>query len=744
MELTNLSKSTLLSKAGGKAVNLCKLLNSGLPVPSGYVLNGKTINQEEIEIILKALKFPLIVRSSATIEDGIITSFAGQFETIFPVISESQLKSAVNKVLNFNRSKLGTYLSHYNINPNDFQISAIVQEYVKPEFAGVIFTQDIQDKNKLIIEYDRLSAGVVSGKSKSKIVKINRETKKSDAKSTLSDKITRELTDISLKIEKIFGMAQDIEWVYDGKKIWIVQARPIINYDITPKQVIIDELNKFKKQFGSKVPHFVAHQFAEGLEHATPATTSLLQHMFSKQGSWGQFLKNNHIPLSDFLAKNYAVNIFGRLYLNKDLEQKILYDKLPFKPIYDKQKSLTSSPIYQGKLYYPGYFKLLLMIPRLLKLYYGDIRFKISAFKNYKKITKIIDQEQAKLSNNLPPNITSLKKIIDVLVNEMTPFLFQIAAYQQFAFGYLEKKVKKNLTESEWQHFIKTDLENKLLYSFTKYKNDKPKLLKAIGHRGFNELELSQPRFCESPQTIETILRNLKYQRSKQTLSASEFQNTIIEKFSSVWDQQFIATFINLYYTFSLAREQMHDIWIKQISELRYILLKLDQQAQLYNSIWYTSLEEIIAHYPNLDKTQLLTKRHESQILNKIPLPAELKINNWTQLSKTTTSQTKKKTLTGLGLTVGLAEGKLGTIQDLEKSNEIKILLVKNLDPSITIYYDNIYGIITEIGGQLAHAAIIAREYGLPIIMLENASQYLTLGNQVAINGETGTIKLIK
>jgi pyruvate,water dikinase len=52
--------------------------------------------------------------------------------------------------------------------------------------------------------------------------------------------------------------------------------------------------------------------------------------------------------------------------------------------------------------------------------------------------------------------------------------------------------------------------------------------------------------------------------------------------------------------------------------------------------------------------------------------------------------------------------------------------------------------LIAEVGGQLSHGAIVAREYGLPAVMnLERATSILRDGQRVRIDGTRGTVEVL-
>ena len=90
----------------------------------------------------------------------------------------------------------------------------------------------------------------------------------------------------------------------------------------------------------------------------------------------------------------------------------------------------------------------------------------------------------------------------------------------------------------------------------------------------------------------------------------------------------------------------------------------------------------------------------------------------------------------------------------VEKVNKYKeenfqsgsILLADNTDPDLVPIMIKSSGIVTAEGGLLCHAAIIARELGLPCItgVGYNVINILKTKKLIEINGNNGTIKIIK
>lgn len=214
---------------GGKAASLGEMLQFGLPVPAGLAVglaafdqSGKLTEQSKQEIS----KFPepgklYAVRSSALAEDAEGASWAGQFETFLDTKSEDVI-AKVEECHNSTKARAKAYASDKAAG-NSFDIAVVVQEMVKPEYAGVLFTKDpVTGADKLVTEYvEGLGEELVSGRADPKQI-IWSPGEKPDAPFDIA-----QLTDLAQKAKKAFGVPQDIEWAWANDKMWLLQARPI-------------------------------------------------------------------------------------------------------------------------------------------------------------------------------------------------------------------------------------------------------------------------------------------------------------------------------------------------------------------------------------------------------------------------------------------------------------------------------------------------------------------------------------
>lgn len=100
--------------------------------------------------------------------------------------------------------------------------------------------------------------------------------------------------------------------------------------------------------------------------------------------------------------------------------------------------------------------------------------------------------------------------------------------------------------------------------------------------------------------------------------------------------------------------------------------------------------------------------------------------------------------LTGTAASIGTVSGKVRvvrTMEDLHGVQQGDILVAEKTSPDFVIVFKKINGIITDSGGSTSHAAIIARELGIPAVVgTENATQVLHDGQVVTIDGGAGKV----
>jgi len=108
-----------------------------------------------------------------------------------------------------------------------------------------------------------------------------------------------------------------------------------------------------------------------------------------------------------------------------------------------------------------------------------------------------------------------------------------------------------------------------------------------------------------------------------------------------------------------------------------------------------------------------------------------------------------KKILSGIPASPGKAEGIAKTVFNPEEAiNEITendILVTPMTDPNFVVAMIKAKGIITDFGGMLCHAALVARELGKPCIVgTKNATKVIQNGQKILMDGTKGEIYIFE
>jgi pyruvate,water dikinase len=202
---------------------------------------------------------PVAVRSSATAEDLPEASFAGQQDTFLNVDGYGDVLAAVKRCwASLWTARAIGYRARQGIEPEGLSLAVVVQMLVPAEAAGILFTANpvTGRRNEAMISaawglgeavvgglvtpdsliVDKASGAVLERQTANKQVmttRINGGTEEQPVPAelrhapALDDATAAELTELGVRIEKVYGMPMDIEWALADGALAIVQARPI-------------------------------------------------------------------------------------------------------------------------------------------------------------------------------------------------------------------------------------------------------------------------------------------------------------------------------------------------------------------------------------------------------------------------------------------------------------------------------------------------------------------------------------
>lgn len=175
--------------------------------------------------------------------------------------------------------------------------------------------------------------------------------------------------------------------------------------------------------------------------------------------------------------------------------------------------------------------------------------------------------------------------------------------------------------------------------------------------------------------------------------------------------------------------------------------LAADGRLDRPEDVWYLRKDELIAaleddapigadiddrrgthdRYASMTAPPILTSEGETPTVTAAP-DAELTAN----------------ALVGTPVSSGVVEGTARVVTDPSEASleSGEILVAPSTDVGWTPLFQNASGLVMEVGGQMTHGALVAREYGIPaVVSVSNATAEIESGERVRISGRRGTVE---
>jgi pyruvate,water dikinase len=101
----------------------------------------------------------------------------------------------------------------------------------------------------------------------------------------------------------------------------------------------------------------------------------------------------------------------------------------------------------------------------------------------------------------------------------------------------------------------------------------------------------------------------------------------------------------------------------------------------------------------------------------------------------------------GVAASAGVVEGIARVLHDVSEISSLRegeILVVPVTAPSWAPVFAKIAAAVSDIGGAMSHAAIVAREYGMPAVVgCGDATKRIRTGDRVRVDGDRGTVRVL-
>lgn len=750
---------------GGKGASLARLTKMGLPVPEGYVITAAAFHSgiisgalAELETLLSGLsdRYTYAVRSSALCEDGENASFAGAFETVTDVKREDIITAVKQVAASADSLRVKKYAESSGTDSGG--IAVVIQRFVKPEFAGVVFTADPISGSAAVMKGNYVKGegeALVSGEKNADEFTFN-AMKFSYTGNAEFERYAKTLYKYCEKIRNGYGRPMDIEWAVSGGKVYILQARPITSL----KRLDRDSF----KVNGSLSGEYLLSKTNVGeifMRPVSPVTFSVLEIICDALG----------MPC-------FIDNICGQPYANLSVICSLMValgvkEESAFKMIRDIAGELPDGvtvPVF------PFDRKNFRKRMRTLFLPGGKNKTTRKEKREFKERMNEIADELMSEIRRLPDN----KALSDFWKTKGAAFMSNtLNTIMKGANVFPLFTTKKRLSDICGEELANElcsggagtlDSMKPLLMLEDVISGDmsREEYIRLCGHRHVNEMELSAPYPYENPDFPQNIIdEHIKSGVDIHKMRAEQESryNEAVRKFKEQYPRKakWLDKTLHSFKEANRSREEVRSKGVKLFCIMREFLLRAGELNGIGDDIFMLYFPEamellkgdrsVLKHIPERRKSyekNLSYPPFPNLIYGRFDPEKWLSDENRRRdfYSEKHSDCSLSADIKGFPGASGVVTGRVRVIFSSDCAEELlpgEILAAPATNIGWTVIFPRAAAIITDIGAPLSHAAIVAREFGIPAVVgCGNATTVLKTGDMVTVDGARGIVTVEK
>ena len=293
--------------------------------------------------------------------------------------------------------------------------------------------------------------------------------------------------------------------------------------------------------------------------------------------------------------------------------------------------------------------------------------------------------------------------------------------------------------------------------------------LERYGHRGPHEMELFAPGAEDDPVWLEKQLAQFNQMPvDVEALLARQSTEQVAAwgRFESLFPGKTQATRHRLAKVASAAknREAVRSEVTRLARLLRAFLLQAGVVTGMGDEVFFLSLDELaeVLAGDKASVARLPARREAYQRCSALPPYPAVIIGRFDPFSwaadpkrrgdifdsRHAESNSKATVIKGVPGSTGVVEGSIRRINRVEDGYQVlpgEILVTVTTNIGWTPLFPRLAAIVTDVGAPLSHAAIVARELGIPAVVgCGNATMLLKTGDRVRVDAGRGMIEIIQ
>jgi phosphohistidine swiveling domain-containing protein len=776
--------------AGGKGGTLARLYQAGYPVPDGFVIMPAAFAGDEltpqawsqVQDYLKRLResgngmTSFAVRSSALSEDSTQASFAGEFETVLDVRSAERVRDAIHAVRRSRRSERVRAYSQAKGMDTGHDMAVVVQRLVRADMSGVLFTADpVTGSHAHMAGNFVFGFGeeLVSGEVEPYTFTLARPKGHYDGPAGLKP-FARKLFRLALRLEEDLGCSQDIEWAISGRDLFLLQSRPIttlIGHDPATGEwndSLTGDYLWSNTNLVEAVPDVM-----------TPSTWSLTRilHFDTATAVMPRTLPvTGNICGRPYLNMSIAISVFRATGMKlPDAIRRVeeLFGRLP------EGLEVTAPPVFT--------------LSEMLRLVPANLRLEIQFRKRIRNMPEFVVEAPGQCKGFRQRILQSHTRddLASLWCDALQPYVCHAFYMLRGATKWFDNPaalLRRDLTELVGESDAGALLSNlssdaELLASLGPVvavarvaggQWTREEYLERFGHRGPHEWELSVPQPAEDPDWLDRQLAEfakspvdvnalLEQQCSEHEAAWQRFQKRYPGKAKSMGGR------ICKFAADARTREAVRSEATRVAGVVRTFALRAGELTELGDGIFFLTLDEILDTLTGDETTikavaaSIPARRETYTRYSDLP-PYPTIINGrfdpfkWvadpdrrSDLFDSHTSAirtTASESIAGFAGAAGRVEGLVRRLHSPEESDQFQageILVTTTTNVGWTPLFPRAAAIVTDVGAPLSHAAIVARELGIPAVVgCGNATMRLRSGDRVMVDGGHGIVEILE
>ncbi|MDB4943668.1 MAG: Phosphoenolpyruvate synthase [Labilithrix sp.] len=297
--------------------------------------------------------------------------------------------------------------------------------------------------------------------------------------------------------------------------------------------------------------------------------------------------------------------------------------------------------------------------------------------------------------------------------------------------------------------------------------------LDLYGDRAVREAELSTPRWREDPTAVLAMIRvslrgearNVEPQVARAKAAADSEMQRLVPRMRFA-EQTLVRHLVARAQKAARRREQMRTWVTRVLGMLREVALDADRRilrlvpelardwsdlarsgspASSTHAVFFLTVDEVVnaLRASRTDLAPLVRARRAEYLRDRArPDPPATFIGSPPPVQLPPAGG---DVLKGTGASSGVVEGLARVLFSASEMSQLQpgeILVVHTTDVGWTPLFCIAAGVVTELGGPLSHAAVVARELGVPsVVNVDGVTRALRTGDRVRIDGHRGVVE---